>query len=347
MVVFSLPLILTVLVIGQLLLVAAVLIKTGTRSHTRGPMVGALLMLGIVGYLVISSNVLSAAVEPLDPLFLALALLPPYVLWSFAISVFEIRDWSPRVRMGLYLVPSIAWIAWVGEFEWAPLANSAHRIVSIAILLFVVWAIYSERGLDLMEKRRRYRLWLVGLIALQSLAVLVVETMFAFERVPEVLETLNTVVIAIMVFALTVPLLTVSDNVLWMGTQEPVASDPPSDVSDANPDAAALLNLMAEGHYRTMGLTIGGLAEHLGMPEHQLRGLINTELGFRNFSAFLNSYRLQEAKTRLTDPSLAKRPVLSIAMDLGFASIGPFNRAFKLHTGKTPTEFRREALKTT
>jgi len=37
-------------------------------------------------------------------------------------------------------------------------------------------------------------------------------------------------------------------------------------------------------------------------------------------------------------------PVLTIAMDAGFQSIGPFNRAFKAATDSTPTEFRRLAL---
>ena len=37
-------------------------------------------------------------------------------------------------------------------------------------------------------------------------------------------------------------------------------------------------------------------------------------------------------------------PVLSIALESGFQSIGPFNRAFKAATGLTPTEFRREQL---
>jgi AraC-like DNA-binding protein len=36
--------------------------------------------------------------------------------------------------------------------------------------------------------------------------------------------------------------------------------------------------------------------------------------------------------------------VLTIAMDAGFQSIGPFNRAFKAETGLTPTEFRPNAL---
>jgi AraC-like DNA-binding protein len=44
------------------------------------------------------------------------------------------------------------------------------------------------------------------------------------------------------------------------------------------------------------------------------------------------------------DPTQKQVPVLTIAMDAGFQSIGPFNRAFKVATGQTPTEFRRDAL---
>ncbi|MGP8122947.1 MAG: helix-turn-helix domain-containing protein, partial [Xanthobacteraceae bacterium] len=31
----------------------------------------------------------------------------------------------------------------------------------------------------------------------------------------------------------------------------------------------------------------------------------------------------------------------TIALDAGFQSLGPFNRAFKSETGVTPTEYRR------
>jgi AraC-like DNA-binding protein len=37
-------------------------------------------------------------------------------------------------------------------------------------------------------------------------------------------------------------------------------------------------------------------------------------------------------------------PILTIALDAGFQSIGPFNRAFKAETGMTPSEFRRTRL---
>ena len=86
------------------------------------------------------------------------------------------------------------------------------------------------------------------------------------------------------------------------------------------------------------------LAARLDLPEHRLRQVINEGLGHRNFNAFLNRYRIDEAKAALSDLSQRDVPVLTIAMDAGFQSIGPFNRAFKADTGMTPTEFRRDAL---
>jgi AraC-like DNA-binding protein len=101
---------------------------------------------------------------------------------------------------------------------------------------------------------------------------------------------------------------------------------------------------MAEGAYRETGLTISSLASGLNHPEHQLRRLINGHLGFRNFTAFLNSYRIKEAQERLSDLDRVRVPVLTTALDLGYGSLGPFNRAFKESTGMTPTEFRQQSL---
>ena len=77
------------------------------------------------------------------------------------------------------------------------------------------------------------------------------------------------------------------------------------------------------------------------IPEYRLRRLINQRLGYRNFNVFLNEHRIDEAKAALADPSQAEVPVITIAMDAGFQSLGPFNRAFKATTGVTPTEYRR------
>jgi len=122
----------------------------------------------------------------------------------------------------------------------------------------------------------------------------------------------------------------------------------PTAPSPAGADAAltAALRKMIEHDkvYREPDLSIASLAQKLGIPEYRLRRLINEQLGHRNFSAFINGYRLAEAEAALGDPPQADVPVLTIALDAGFGSIGPFNRAFKAHTGLTPTEYRRARL---
>jgi AraC-like DNA-binding protein len=93
--------------------------------------------------------------------------------------------------------------------------------------------------------------------------------------------------------------------------------------------------------YREPGLAIGALAARLDVPEYRLRRLINQGLGHRNFAAYLNGFRLEETKAALADEGQAEVPILTIALDAGFNSLGPFNRAFKTATGLTPSEYRR------
>ena len=99
-----------------------------------------------------------------------------------------------------------------------------------------------------------------------------------------------------------------------------------------------------ERAYRSENLTVAALAALLSVPEYRLRRHINQRLGHRNFNAYVNGLRLDEAKAALADPALRNLPVLTIALTAGFQSIGPFNRAFKAVTGKTPTEFRKENI---
>ena len=101
---------------------------------------------------------------------------------------------------------------------------------------------------------------------------------------------------------------------------------------------------MAAHVHRESGLTIGVLAGKLGVPEHRLRALINQRLGYRNFSDFLNSHRVADAKAWLGDPARVDLPVLTLAMDLGYGSLAPFNRAFRDATGTSPSEYRRAAI---
>lgn len=94
--------------------------------------------------------------------------------------------------------------------------------------------------------------------------------------------------------------------------------------------------------FREEGLTISTLAARLDAQEYRVRQLINAQLGFRNFNAFLNHYRVREARKTLGDPARRHLGIAQVAYEVGYSSLGPFNKAFKERTGRTPSEFRAQ-----
>lgn len=113
----------------------------------------------------------------------------------------------------------------------------------------------------------------------------------------------------------------------------------------AKADLERLQNLMSRDEvWKEEGLTIASLALRAAMPETQLRRLINDCLGYRNFPSYVNAHRIAAAKSRLADPNGARVSISTIAYETGFASLGPFNRAFKEEAGVSPSEWRRKAL---
>jgi len=119
--------------------------------------------------------------------------------------------------------------------------------------------------------------------------------------------------------------------------------DLPGDAEDAR--VLEVLRSAMQAHaYREEGLSLGALALRLGVAQYRLRRVIHQQLGFRHFSTFVNGFRLSHARAALSDPARSALSILDIALEAGFGSIGPFNRAFRAAEGMTPSEFRRRAL---
>jgi len=72
--------------------------------------------------------------------------------------------------------------------------------------------------------------------------------------------------------------------------------------------------------------------------------LLSTFPGHRNFSAFLNSYRIDAIKEEFKDPQKSRTPILTLAMDVGYNSLAPFNKAFRESENMTPTTYRQNVL---
>lgn len=95
--------------------------------------------------------------------------------------------------------------------------------------------------------------------------------------------------------------------------------------------------------YREADLKVAELAARLGTAEHRLSKLISQQLGERNFNQLLNRYRVSHA-CKLLAARDGYENILRISAESGFASLGPFNRAFKLLMGCTPSAYRARCL---
>ena len=87
-------------------------------------------------------------------------------------------------------------------------------------------------------------------------------------------------------------------------------------------------------------LTLNQLAKQIGSNEKYLSLFLNSKYEM-NFSSYINSYRIEEAKLLLLQKETANFTIETIANMAGFHSKSSFNTCFKKAVGKTPSEFKR------
>ena len=342
-----------------LLLVAALLM----RDHSRhaAARLGAVLAVGTAAYAVCSAPEVASRQTWWHAPLIALAAGNAVVFWLFARALFDdafrLRPWHGALWAAFVAVALVEFFvlrpAGLAAAGFVVLAHGAGR-VALAVLA-VGYTLSSWRA-DLVEERRRLRVFIVGATALY----IAVEAAFdlAFQPVPRpaFASTANAAGLAAMALIITSSLLRVTTAGLFPAAAEAGETAVVGGALRSGRDGilrpaddkvvGALRRLMTiERVYRQEGLTIGALALKLGLPEYRTRRLINQSLGFRNFNAFLNHYRVAEAKAALADSAQVEVPVLTIALDAGFQSLGPFNRAFKAETGLTPSDYRRRHVR--
>lgn len=328
---------------GMLLLTAVHFLRVGKSFDTAH--MGALFAFGTAGYALLSSPAIADASGPFFGPLVVLSTLNSVFFWWFATILFddefEWRAWRllPFVIIGLLAALRVSGSGAISN----SLDNYVQQPVVIAMMLHILWLAAAHWNDDLIETRRRFRLVFSVLAGLVGLGIALVELTEVADAPPPALTLFHGALLFTLTFGFLQWLLRPASFLNFVPEEKPQ-----SKTSAVRPDNMAplsrLTKLMEDGIHREQDLTIAVLAEKVGVPEHRLRHLINQELGFRNFSAFLNEKRIEEARTLLADPEQAQRQVIQIALDLGYGSVGPFNRAFRAATDMTPTQFRTKAL---
>ena len=340
--------------VGAEVLIALVFLSRRPLTWRRG--LGAAFILAAACYMINTSVPLIHAVGPLIIPISLLSITAPVIFWWFALSLFD-DGYRMRLRslIPLLLVAPLVIFHFSGVTGslWAA-AIVMSRIVMISAFGHAIYTALRYLNDDLIEGRRRFRIIFAVAVGITGFIINYSETVGFRDEPPAWVLLFQAVALLIMTLAFGVWLLSMRSEVL--DGQAVAAAPPPGKTVDDGEAIAPMMRaadrpayerlsaLMQEGVWREEGLSVASLAAKVAVPEHQLRAIINGQLGYRNFSAFLNSYRLEEAKRALCDPEQARRQVLQIALDVGYGSIAPFNRAFKDATGKTPTEYRKAAL---
>jgi AraC-like DNA-binding protein len=319
-----------------------------SRVSPQARLVTLALGISTIAWLITESSTLWSGLRN-AAILIALAYPVGGLFWLFIVTVFEDRPVRPMM-----LAPPVVLLLLGFVMGGAPPAfNIVWSVFNGLAGLLALHAGYiivrGWRG-DLIEGRRRVRALLLGLVALFAIGQVVV----AFVARAEGSGPWAAFMISGAYGGAMLAALTLAASVLFLRARPDIFGGPRRAEPSADPRAEAADRLLlakleafvaAEG-WRREGLAIGDLAADLVAPEHRLRRLINNRLGHRNFADFLNASRIEAAKRRLADPREARTTVAAIAFDLGYGSLGPFNRAFRAATGATPTEWRRQALQT-
>lgn len=287
----------------------------------------AALAVGLALYLYLSSPWLPEPQGALRWAILPIVTLNPLLLWLACVALFddEFRlDWRAAA-----LTPPL----------FAHFADPALEPIRFAAILgmsaHIVWVAVATAPGDLVAARRRFRRWFFAAVALTAVAITGVETFLSDDSRPLWLAPVQAGALGLLAAAFLHWATRAADHL----APQPTRAAPTANSAEDRL-LAALQAAMEEGVWRTEGLTVGQLANRLGAPEHQLRRVINQRLGHRNFAAFINARRIAAARAALEDPAQADRQILTIAHESGFASLGPFNRAFRAETGMSPSAYR-------
>lgn len=295
-----------------------------------------------------------------------LATFAPAALWLIATRLFDDKRHVSPIALTLIAAYILAYstgaILFYQDYEFTRVSFFFTFVIAQAIMLgFAVHVVYlgiKGKKADLIGARRKVRTPLV--IAMGLLNTVVIGAGFVNYLINNYLQVNdpsaftyynNTLLLAlalmvsltlnIKIFSLHADAAVLLESPRRAPVNHSVQSSAP-DQKDSELVQRIKKAMVEEKLYQEMGLTLGRLAEHLSVQDYRLREAINKKMAFRNFNQFLNHFRVIEASNLLLETRI---PIATIALDVGYASLSSFNKAFKEQHGIPPRDFRVQEKK--
>ncbi|MEO1563273.1 MAG: helix-turn-helix domain-containing protein [Pseudomonadota bacterium] len=277
-----------------------------------------------------------------------LAAIIPATLWAGFYAFTQERAWPldrwAQAHLALLLIAQIALIATPPQLTDAVILSVTALYIAALIHLLVQPA---DRFVHLPPQSHDLLLWALGLaigflatILLTDAAIAIAASIAGDLIVLRCLTSVSGI--------LTITILVLTLVAIPILARSGLERAPKVDASKAPlPEDKKLvdaLNILFQNRqlHRDPNLTLSRLAKRLAVPVRTLSHAINSVTG-ENFSRFVNTHRIEDAKTLLITTDL---PITEIMFDAGFVSKSRFNSEFKRITGQAPSAFKAQMQKT-
>ena len=265
-----------------------------------------------------------------------------FFVWLFGLSLFKNNfrlSWfhwlSGLIVCGAMLAERLVYFSWLsGLPSWWAIAVNSLAFMMVSHLFFVT---LTGRNDDLLEKRRSSRLYLIFIITISAVLTILLGSILLSEHQP----TVNVISLWPAIIGINFWLMKIDTQAFAFDVPDHVER-PQLSSRDLQLSEKLQLIMSKDQAYLENNLAVDGLAKRLGVGAPRLRKFINQELGHSNFSSYVNSYRITAIKAALNSTDNDHIPILTLALNNGFNSLPPFNRAFKKLMGVTPSEYRKD-----
>lgn len=283
---------------------------------------------------------------PIDPVirnvFLAVLLaIGPSLWWYVFLRKNPQHQLTGKTHLWHY-IPMLLFIAlcWIIPNDRSPLSRSLHYGLIAHIVLYsgytLYWLLkYDKKPTSIRE--RKIDRWLRFFVT-ATLTVVIIYFFIMQNIIPYYMGMaflFSAVIIAFSIWWLQNPFL-FKIEVERYG-QSTLEQDEIIELS------VKLKGLMtSEKLYLDPDLSLGKLSKKMGVSSKRLSQVINQSENI-NYSKFISTYRVAEAKKRLVADEYSHLKISAIAYDSGFNSLSSFNAAFKNITSMTAVQYRNSS----
>lgn len=261
----------------------------------------------------------------------------PWALWVFLHNICRTNPLHVKY-LSLPLATILSLYTYSAFINFTqPVYYKLANIINMALIVLAAYEVINQWGDDLSNTRRKLRS-----IVLISVVFLVMTIFYIEITKPDMVD--STILLLSRVgafvgatFIMAIFFHTKRETLEELFTPK-TAKKNGSSAAFSHLGLKIIASMETEELFRESNLTLTRLSEKLAIPEYRLRDTVKAELGYENYSRFINSFRIKYAAEKLLKNM--EMPVNEVMKESGFKSHPPFHRAFKEAFNCTPIEYR-------